>query len=84
MSQKDISILEKNYNWFINHKDDLVKKYPDGGFIVVWNCQPAGVWDTRNKALSEGIKSFGNVPFLVRSLKDEDAHRTNFSLKAAF
>lgn len=84
MSEKNISILEQNYSWFINHQNELSNKYPQGGYIVIWECKPFGVWETRNKALAEGIKTFGNVPFLVRSLKDEDAHQANFSLKAIF
>ncbi|MBN4077633.1 hypothetical protein JYT25_00630 [bacterium AH-315-C20] len=82
MQTDPTEVLEQNFKWFLDHKEELNVQYPNGGHIVVCDCEPKGVWDSRNKALAEGIKMFGNVPFLVRSLRDEDAHQVNFSIKS--
>jgi hypothetical protein len=84
MTPNTISLLEKNYSWFKNHKDELNLKYPRGGHVLIWECKLIGVWESRSKALTEGIKKLGNVPFLIRNLNEEDAHQVNFSVKAVF
>jgi len=80
MSQSSISILENNYKWFLNHQDEIMKQYPEGGFALIWNCALIGIWGSRNLAMTEGIRQFGKVPFLIRSLEEEKAHQVNFSL----
>ncbi|MBL7898087.1 MAG: hypothetical protein JNJ99_06105 [Crocinitomicaceae bacterium] len=77
-------ILEKNFDWFQLHKNEITKTYPKGGHVLIWECKVQGVWATRAEALAAGLKIFGNVPFLVRSLKEEDSYQVNFSINPAF
>lgn len=84
MSKNNITLLQENYNWFMNHKQELCVAHPKGGFVVVWESEAIGVWKTGNDALAAAINRIGNVPFLVRSLNEEDAHHVNFSLKTTF
>jgi hypothetical protein len=80
MAQSSISILENNYQWFLNQQEELIQKHPEGGFALVWNCELIGIWPTRNLAMTEGISQFGQVPFLIRSLQEEKTHQVNFSM----
>jgi hypothetical protein len=82
MAQTAFQILEKNYEWFKLHQSEINSTHPNGGHVLIWECELVGVWESRSKALAEGIRKLGNVPFLVRSLHEEDAHQVNFSVKA--
>ena len=70
------SKLEKELAVFKKQQADLKKSHPNGGFVVINNGEILGVWETRNDALKEGMKAFGNVPFLVRNI-DEDPDNLN-------
>lgn len=80
MPQSAISILENNYKWFLSHQEELIKQHPEGGFALIWNCELIGIWKSRNEAMTQGIQQFGKVPFLIRSLEEENAHQVNFSM----
>lgn len=80
MPPSSISILENNYKWFLAHQDEIIKLHPEGGFALIWNCKLIGIWESRDLAMTEGIRQFGKVPFLIRSLKEEKAHQVNFSM----
>lgn len=83
MALSSHQLLEKNFAWFQSHKSELSVNFPQGGHVLIWECKVQGVWDSRQKALAEGLKAFGNVPFLVRSLNEEDSYQVNFSINPA-
>ena len=68
--------LEKELVVFKEKQAELKKSHPNGGYVVINDEEVLGVWETRNDALKEGLKAFGNVPFLVRNI-DEDPDNIN-------
>lgn len=78
--------LEKELEIFKGKQPELKEKYPKGGFVVIKGEQVFGVWENRNDALKEGIKKFGNVPFLVRNINEdtEDSNPLKFSKDLKF
>ncbi|GAB5539859.1 MAG: hypothetical protein Salg2KO_19620 [Salibacteraceae bacterium] len=71
--------LQSEFEYFKSVVSDLRQKHPQGGHVVIKDQEVHGVWESRNKALEEGLERFGNVVFLVRSLEDEPVHHLNFS-----
>ncbi len=67
---REIGIFEKN-------RPDLLKKHPGGGFVVIKGKHILGVYKTRKIALSEGIKEFGNIVFLVKDIAGDVHSATN-------
>lgn len=80
----NIKELESEFQWFKDHLEQLQSEYPKGGHVVVKDQKPLGVWESRHEALSNGLKTFGNVPFLVRSIYDSGAYQVHFSTKSSF
>lgn len=64
------SIFEVELKTLEENIDKLKKEYPLGGFVVIKETNILGVWDSRVDALREGIKAFGNIPFLVKNINE--------------
>ena len=73
------SQLRREYDWFMNHHAALKEQYPQGGHAVVRLQELYGVWVSRDEAHAQGLKAFGNVPFLVRSIFEKDAYKVYYS-----
>ena len=84
MARSAINQLDIEFQWFQVHVEQLQADYPKGGHAVVKDEQLVGVWHSRDEALSAGLKAFGNVPFLVRSIFERDAYQVHFSTDSAF
>ncbi|MBF0567358.1 MAG: hypothetical protein HQK95_00680 [Nitrospirae bacterium] len=56
---------------FLNENLSEWLKYYKGHFALVKNAQLIGTFTTPEEAYIEGIKQFGNVPFLVYQIKEE-------------
>jgi hypothetical protein len=57
--------LEKEFNYYLEHQDELVKKYK-GRFVVVKNQNVIGVFDTEIEAVEETAKKHELGTFLVQ------------------
>lgn len=60
--------LSKEFNYFIEHQDDLVKKYP-GKFVVIKDCQVIGAYTTELEAINETKKKYAVGTFFVQACK---------------
>ena len=60
-------ILANELEAFERQKDDLLGK-AEGKFALVRDDEVAGVFDSKEDAIEEGYKQFGNIPFLVKQI----------------
>jgi len=84
VTKLQLQALEREVSYFNSVQDDLKRENPQGGHVVIKDHKVLGVFGTRNDALEEGLKAFGNVVFLVRSIEDEKDHHINFSFNSRF
>jgi len=66
-------MLEKEFNFFKEHKNELQKKYL-GKTIVIRNVEVVGVYSSEAEALQEASKKFELGTFLIQKItaKDKD------------
>lgn len=69
MTEKD---LKQNISFVEEKKDDLLKTYRNK-FIIVFNREVVGSYDTYEAAAKEAIRMYGiEAPFLVHHLMEEE------------
>lgn len=61
----EMNPLSKEFNYFIEHQDDLVKKYPKK-VIVIKDCKVIGAYDSEIAAINETKKIHAVGTFLVQ------------------
>ncbi len=59
------SPLEPEFDYFLSHQDELVKKYR-GKFVVIQNEKVIGVYDSEFEAIEETTKTSELGTFLVQ------------------
>ena len=59
------SPLEKEFNYYRQHQEELVKKY-NGKFIVIKNCEIIGTYDSELEALEKVTQQHELGTFLVQ------------------
>ena len=57
--------LEKEFNYYLEHQDELVKKYK-GKFVVIENQNVIGAFNTELEAIEETVKKYELGTFLVQ------------------
>jgi len=57
--------LEKEFNYYLEHQDELVKKY-DGKFIVIKDCAVIGAFDSELEAIERTAEQYELGTFLVQ------------------
>ncbi len=57
--------LEKEFNYYLEYQDELVKKY-NGKFIVIKNCEVIGAFDSELEAVEKTAKKHELGTFLVQ------------------
>ncbi len=63
--------LEREYIYYQASKDKLMKEHL-GEFVLVKGDKIAGYFSSENKAYENGLKRFGNQPFLIEKIVRED------------
>ena len=63
--------LEKEYQTYLKHKDALLAK-EEGKFVLIKETEIIDVYSSYEDALKEGLKKFGNIPFLIKQIQRED------------
>lgn len=64
----EMNPLTKEFNYFIEHQDELVKEYP-GKVVVIRDCKVSGVYDSEIEAINETKKVYAVGTFLVQTCK---------------
>jgi hypothetical protein len=78
-------MLEKEFNYFIENQDELVRLY-NGKYLVITGKTVAGVFDTEIEAYLDAVDKFGLGNFLIqRSAPGKEAYTLTFhSRRVAF
>lgn len=63
--------LLSELEYFNSHRDELLKHY-EGKFALVKDRELIAVFDDPQEAYQEGIKRFGNTPFLIKQVLKEE------------
>ncbi|MFZ9847402.1 MAG: hypothetical protein ACO3EE_04555 [Flavobacteriales bacterium] len=66
-----MSLFEKELTVFYSIQNNLKKENPFGGYVVIFNNETLGIWKERSEALQNGLQKYGNAPFLVKSIFEE-------------
>ena len=60
--------LERELRYFESIKDDLLKRY-DGKYVLIKGENLIDVFSSFEDAYKEGVKRFGNSPFLIKKVE---------------
>jgi len=60
-------ILGIELKTYEQHRDELLGT-AEGKFVLIYNDQIAGVFESKKDAIEQGYRQFGNVPFLVKQI----------------
>ena len=80
-------MFEKELIKFREIQDHLKGENLNGGFVVIKGDEVLGVWNDRLDALKEGLAKYGNIPFLVKDIRenlDDVTNVINFSRDIQF
>lgn len=65
-------VLDAELKTYEQHRDHLLGT-AEGKFVLIWNDQVIGVYDSKMDAIAQGYQKFGNVPFLVKQVVKVEA-----------
>ena len=63
--------LEKEYRVFKDHRDELLAR-GEGKFVLIKGETVVDVFASYEDALKEGLRHFGDVPFLIQEIQREE------------
>jgi len=64
-------MLEQEIAHYESIKDDLIRHY-DGKFVLIIGNEQLGVFDKSEDAYKRGIELRGNVPMLIRQVRQHE------------
>ncbi len=77
-------MLDKEFKYFIDHQEELVKKY-NGRFIVIVDENIIGDFSTEAEAYMETSKSHKPGTFLIQHcIPGQSAYKQTFNSRVAF
>ncbi len=71
MSDITKNVLKKELNFYSKNKKDYLKTYK-GQFVLIKGTKFIGAFTTEAEAYKSGVGQFGNEPFLIKQVVDED------------
>lgn len=76
--------LEKEFEYYINHQDELVEKYR-GKFIVIKDNEVLGAFDSDLEAIKETTKKHELGTFMVQKCEPgKESYTQTFHSRVAF
>jgi len=79
-----ISTLEKEFKYYIENQDELVKQY-NGKFIVIHNLKVIGSYDSELDAIQKTSKKHKLGTFLVQKCEPgHDSYTQTYHSRVAF
>lgn len=67
----DTSVLQHEIEFFESKKQDWLKLYKNQ-FVLVKDYKLAGIYSAYQDAVNAGFTQFGNQPFLVKQVADQE------------
>ena len=71
VSMKEQTPLQTELEYFEKNKQEYLKLYK-GQFVLIKGNKFAGAFTTDAEAYRAGLEKFGNEPFLIKQVLDED------------
>lgn len=68
-------MLDKEFNFFMEHKQELASKY-DGKYIVIVGDCIVGVYDTNEDAYEESLKNYKLGEFFIQECSSDASSYT--------
>ncbi len=65
------ALLEKDYTVYLEHLDEFLQHHR-GDFVLIKNRKVVDFFPSYEKALKYGLKRFGNVPFFIKVVQQEE------------
>ena len=62
--------LQQEYDFFLAHLNEFSKNHLNE-FVVIKEKEIIGFFSSYEKALRDGLKQFGNVPFFIKEIREE-------------
>lgn len=60
--------LKQELEYFKSIIPDLIQKGNEGRFVLIKNNDLAGIYTTEQTAFEEGLRRWGNTPFLIAKI----------------
>jgi hypothetical protein len=80
----EYSALEKEFNYYLEHQEELVKKY-NGKFLVIKDCNVIGAYDSELEAVEKTTKEHELGTFLVQKCEPgSESYTQTYHSRAAF
>jgi hypothetical protein len=78
------SALEKEFNYYLEHQEELVKKY-NGKFLVIKDCNVIGAYDSELEAVEKTAKEHELGTFLVQKCEPgSESYTQTYHSRVAF
>jgi hypothetical protein len=79
-----MSTLSKEFQYYLDHQDELVKKY-NGKFIVIKDCSVIGIYNDELEAIGETQKKYELGTFLVQKCEPgKDGYSQTYQSRVIF
>ncbi len=75
------ALLTKELAYYNSHKSEYLKQYKNS-FVVIKNQKFLGAFTTEAQAYEAGLKEFGNQPFLIKQVVEEEVIALHPALSA--
>ena len=76
--------LEKEFEYYLEHQDELVEKY-NGKFIVIKDCNVIGVFESELEAIEHTAKQYELGTFLVQKCEPgSEAYTQTYHSRVVF
>ena len=77
-------MLEKEFQYFMEHQQELSSKY-DGKYIVIVGDNVVGVYETNEEAYEKSLKSYKLGEFLIQECsQDASSYTTVFHSRVIY
>lgn len=77
-------MLEKEFQYFIDHQDELVKQYC-GKYLVIVGEEVVGAYDSHQEAFDNAVKEYEEGTFLIQHCTPgEAAYTQTFHSRVVF
>jgi hypothetical protein len=84
LQSKNKSMLDKEFKYYIDHQEELVKKY-NGKFIVIKDNSVLGAYSGEVEAYNETLKKHDLGTFLIQHcLPGKESHTVTFHSRVVF
>jgi hypothetical protein len=71
MAMSEQNPLQTELEYFQKHKQEYLKLYK-GQFVLIKGKELSGAFTTEAEAYQAGLEKFGNEPFLIKQVLDND------------